>query len=311
MDCFKQTVETLRNVQIYPSKVRIEPNDKTAKAIFNLDGNSYAALLHGAKGSVTEKKNHAKFGKISTPVTISNFDGYSNLTPLTEFERAVLSVCISEFLAGNAYTTPNVIFRALIGKVGESAITPSKNQFKAILNAIDKLMFTKFEADIKQSFEQLKYANGDEIRIKKSSILPACLVDAKINGQLLQDVVCFDRESPIFTLANLKNQIVRYETSLLDVPNQNNTPRIIAVKNYVLRRICEIKLHQMTPTITFDDIFKKCRIDISSRDIKMDARTVVLKLFEHIQYNNFIKSFQLRRSNNGSKLCGILFDFQA
>ena len=311
MHLFEHTTETLKSIQIYPSKVRIEPNDKMARSLFNWDDVSYDALMQGAKGNIVEKKNHRKHGEIKTPIKLGNATGYGNGDPLTEFDRAVLSVCISEFAVGNAYTTPAIIFRALVGKVGEGdeGVRPMKNQAEAIYKSIDKLMFTKFDADATESFEQLKYTNGDEIKIKKSSLLPAYIVDAKINGQELKDIIFFDRESPIFTLSNLKNQIIRYDTSLLDVPNQNNTPRIITVKNYVMRRLCEIKLHKMTPTITFDDVFKKCRMEDTSRDVKLDARNAVIKLFEHLQNKDFIKSFDLKKADSGNKFYGFLLTF--
>lgn len=310
MHLFEHTTETLKSIQIYPSKVRIEPNDKMARSLFNWDDVSYNALMQGAKGSIVEKKNHRKHGEIKTPIKLGNDTGYGNGDPLTEFDRAVLSVCISEFAVGNAYTTPAIIFRALIGKVGEIGIHPMKNQAKAIESSIDKLMFTKFDADATESFEQLKYTNGDEIKIKKSSLLPAYVVDAKINGQELKDIIFFDRESPIFTLANLKNQIVRYDTSLLDVPgNQQNTPRIITVKNYVMRRVCEIKLHKMTPVITFDDIFKKCRMEDASRQSKLDARNVILTFFEHLKAQNFIKSYDIKKADSGNRFYGFSLTF--
>ena len=79
---------------------------------------------------------------------------------------------------------------------------------------------------------------------------------------------------------------------------QKNTPRIITLKKYVMRRICEIKLHkQLYPTITFADVFKKCRMTNAARDAKLDARNNIIKLFEHLQEKNFIKSFELEKRN--------------
>ena len=74
---------------------------------------------------------------------------------------------------------------------------------------------------------------------------------------------------------------------------------VIELKNYVLRRIVEIKKHrQLTPTITFDDLFFKCRLENISRKKKMDARNIVIKFFEHLKKEKFIKDFEVVKRGN-------------
>lgn len=300
--------DALQNVHFKPTRIRVELNDKVTKRYFNFDPETYDFLINrNGKFNIVEKKNHKKHGKVKTPTSICNAEGYSNVKPLTEFDRAVLCAIIAEQLAGNRYTTVNIIFRALVGKVAESGVSPSVNQRDAIRNSVEKLMFTQISADVAKSFEILKYDNGDEIKIKKSAILPACLIDAKINGQVIEDVIFFDRESPLWMIANAKHQIVRYDASLLDVPNMNNTPLIISIKNYVMRRICEIKLHkQLAPTLTFDDIFKKCRIDTASPKVKFDARNIITRFFEHLRSKNFIDDFSVVKLH-GKKFHSVTF----
>lgn len=303
--------DALQNVHFKPTRIRVELNDKVTKRYFNFDPETYDFLINrNGKFNIVEKKNHKKHGKVKTPTSICNAEGYSNVKPLTEFDRAVLCAIIAEQLAGNKYTTVNIIFRALVGKVAESGVSPSVNQRDAIRNSVEKLMFTHFSADVAKSFEILKYDNGDEIKIKKSAILPACLIDAKINGQVIEDVIFFDRESPFWTIANAKHQIIRYDASLLDVPNMNNTPLIISIKNYIIRRICEIKLHkQLAPTLTFDDIFKKCRIDTASPKVKFDARNIITRFFLHLKSKNFIDDFSVVKAKHGKKFHSISFTF--
>ncbi|MBR0288101.1 MAG: hypothetical protein IJQ82_03905 [Selenomonadaceae bacterium] len=124
------------NVQIYPSKTRIEPNDKHNKTFFSLSDDKYMQLVEGKRTrQITEMSSHKKFGEILTPYQIINQAGYINHSPLDQFDRAVLSVCVSEYYAGNHYTTPAIIYRALTGKVNKMTdAMPSKNQLSAILN---------------------------------------------------------------------------------------------------------------------------------------------------------------------------------
>ena len=307
----KKMLNILHSVQIFPSRVRVEPNDKDTKVLFGIKDDSYQQLLDGDSRNIVEKRNHKKHGTIRTPYTLSNSDGFVNKIPLNEFDRAVLSVCISEWLAGNPYTTPAIILRALIGKVGDQNVRPMKNQLNAILASIDKLMFTNFNPDIKDSFKKLHYSDGnDSIKIKKSPVLPACIVDAKINGQLIDNAVFFTLESPLLIISDIKSQILRYDSSLLNVPNQNNTPLVISLKNYVMRRIVEIINHKMTPTITWDNVFQRCRIVDASRDIKSDARKNIIKLFESLLKEDFIKSFEPAKKFPAAKNSyGISFTF--
>lgn len=300
-DSLKNVINDIKNVQIYPSKKRVELNDKATKRFFNLTRESYQKLLESkAKATLIEKKNHKKFGNIKSSFSISNENGFSNFIPLDEHDRAVLSVCVSNWLEGNRYITPAIIYRGLTGKVNDASgnSKPSPVQLKAILQSIDRLMFTAYDPQILDAYEKLEYISGDDkIVIKKSVVLPCYRAEVTINGQT-SDVIYFDRESPFLIQASLKKQMLTYDAELLDVPNQNNSPTIIAAKNYVMRRIQEIILHKMTPTITLADIFKKCRIENASNDIKMGTRKAVVKFFEHLKAKNHIKSFEIIKKRN-------------
>ena len=77
-----------------------------------------------------------------------------------------------------------------------------------------------------------------------------------------------------------------------------------------MRRICEIKLHskQLKPTITFDDIFSKCKVEGANiRKKHQDARNVIFKFFEHLKAQNFISDFQVKKE--GGKFSKITFTF--
>ena len=135
MNFAESVMDTLKNVQVYPSKVRVEINDKTAKSLFDADEAKFNKLMDGATAGVIETKKHKKHGKIITRYNLKNKDGYSDRKPLTELDRDILSACIAEWLAGNKYTTPNIIFRALVGKVGEQGIKPTSAMKELIIEA--------------------------------------------------------------------------------------------------------------------------------------------------------------------------------
>lgn len=279
------------NIQIYPARIRVIPNSKLMKQVCNLSDKAYDRAINGTERSVIEKRNHKKFGKVKTPYKIHN--NGDNTEPLNEFDRAVFNVCNSEFDAGNRDTTPSIIYRSLTGKIGDSDANPSKNQRAAIMTSLLKLMSTLIWIDDEDTNEKLKYAPTDVSR-KWRNILYAGIDEKTVNGQDAT-VIHLYRESPLMTIADARNQIIRYDASLLDVPHQQNTPMNITLKNYVMNRVHEIKLHpkQLAPTLTFDDIFEKARITNASRDTKMNARNAVKTFFDHLQTKGVIKSFEI------------------
>ena len=311
LDSYSRNVLDVLKVQLAPSSICVEPNDAFIKALFRFGDNTFKNALLGKKFGVKQKNKTSKKDAVVSPFSIQNAEGYDDDSPLDEFDRAVLGVIISEYLAGNLYTTVNIIFRALIGKVGDQNVRPMKNQLESIADSVQKLMGTVVDfSGISDSLKEMNYTdkNGNAVVFQSANLLSADILNAKVNGQEMDGVIFFKVISPLFNIADAKSQVIRYPHHLLNVPNQNNTPRIISIKKYVLRRICEIKLHKnLSPTITFDDIFKKCRMLDSPREVKRDARNAVIKFFEHLQEKNFILSFELVQQCN--KFVSIKFSF--
>ena len=281
-----------KNISIYPAKIRVVPIIKLIKNLAEQSAGTYQKILDGASGGVIEKRNHKKFGKIISTYKIANADGYDGTDPFNEFDYAVLSTCISEWKELNRHSTFAIILRSLTGKnhKNDDGII-EKNQREWIVNSVNKLMSTLITVDLTDVNEKFGYSGEKKLT---APILPAKYVTTSLNGQPIDDVIFFTDESPILKIAEARNQIIRYNTSLLDVPNQGNTPRIITLKNYVLRRVHEIMAHKMTPTLTFADIFEKCGIaDDASRGAKFDARKTVEAVFEHLKANGVIETFTL------------------
>ena len=298
-------VLNLLKVQITPSSICVEPNDSIIKAIFSKISSNI---------NVTEKQKTKRKSAVVSNLKVKVAACY--FPQLDEHARDVLGVIISEQLFGNRYTTVNIIHRALIGKPGQGdeSIKPSKDQRNAIVNSVSKLMGTVVDfSGVNDSLKAMKYTDkdGNEIIFKAENLLSAGILDAKVNGQHVDDVIYFKDTCPLFDIANLKDQVIRYPHELLNVPNQNNTPLVISLKKYVMRRICEIKLHskQLTPTITFDDVFQKCKLNSADKKKRQRARDVIIKLFEHLKSQNFISDFDIKK--DGGKFTKISFTFES
>ena len=284
------------NFQVYPITQRIVPNFKLCKVIYNLEQQKYTSMvIDGKQRKVLEKKKHKKFGDIVTVYRISNSEDYDNTDPLNEFDYAVFSVCVSFFDKEYQCITVPIIYRALTGKGNTARVTLDLRE--AILFSLKKLIGTVIEIDESEVNSAFKYADSDHSK-KFSAILPAHLDDKIINGNDAS-VVYFDRESPLMEIAHQRNQLLRYDISLLNAPDIRNTFMNVMLKSYIIRRVVEIKAHkQLKPTLTFNDIFEKCRIKNANRDTKMNARNAIVKFFEYLQIKGFMKSFELTKEVN-------------
>jgi hypothetical protein len=293
------------NVQVYPTKRRLVPNFKLCKVIINLSEEQYGRMVvDGKSRKILEKKKYKRYGEVVTVYKISLADGYDNTDPLTEFDYAVLSVCISNFAEGNVHITPAIIYRGLTGKSNTARM--QLDQCAAILNSLRKLMGTIIEIDETETNAAFHYGENRN-PITCSSILPAYFVERTINGQDAT-VIYFDRESPLLTIARDRKQLLSYDVTLLDVPGQKNTTMNIMLKNHVMRRIMEIEAHrQLAPTLTFPDIFEKCRIANAHLEIKRRAREVIVTFLEHLQSKGVIKSFKVTKNGNAFHAINIVF----
>ena len=286
------------NIQVYPSKKRVVPNCKLAKVINNLTDPQFDKMMDGNKRGVVEMKNHKKHGKIVTYYKLVNSDNPDDTDPLTEFDRAVLSVCISEWEFGNRHTTPAIIFRGLTGKIsagGNGKLYP--DQRAAILSSVKKMMGLILEIDLTETNKKLKYNEGKEQKITEA-ILPCKYITTTINGQITDDTIYFLDESPIMKIARDRKQLITFDNYLLNVPHQQNTQMNITIKNYVMVRLQEIKLHKLTPIITFEDVFKKCRIENAHGEIKRRARETIIAFIKHMKSKLEITNFEVTKQQN-------------
>ena len=308
----------IEQVQIFPTRQRITLNDKATKLLFNLSPEWFSKMINdGKKQGVVEKRNHKKHGKIKSAFSLSNSEGYTQILPLDEYDRAIYDVFISEFENGNRVLTLPMVQRGLAGKIGKNGDSYGFNVYKdqrtAILESIGKLRHTDYNADILDAYQKLGYIDKDEVnegeeKIKKAPVLATKQTEKIINGQKTDIFYILD-EPPLLINAKRKKQILTYDAELLDVPNQQNTPLIIMLKNYSLRRVLESIKHpkQLKPILTLDDIFKKCRITDTPNVIKLRARKYLEEFFKHLQSKGVIKSFEFVKK--GNKFHAVEFTF--
>ena len=271
----------------------ISCNDKLTKILFSLSANEYFDILqNGISVTVTEIVSRGK--KIQTHFKL-NGGGFATLKrPFDEYDRAIFDICNSARESGFIGITRDSIFRALIG--GKSNQYPRLNQATSIIESVKRLM-TNIEIDFSQTRDKIsKYSEVPAQII--SPILPCRILhNVLVNGRLTS-IIKFTDDSPLMTIARVKKQLITFPAALRDIPNQNNTILVIMIKSYIIRRVLEIILHKMTPTITFEDLFNHCLLSNATKKQKQDAREISLSVLTKLKSEGFIKEFELTKKAN-------------
>lgn len=287
----------MKNVQVCPTRKIVIPNDRIVKNLFSLTNAEYRqVMVDRVDFAITEIQKHRRHGKICSVLKLMHDNYRAMPDPLDQFDLDVANVCISEWEAGNRYVTYSMIYRSLTGKIGESDATPSKDQLAKIKHSLKKLMSVRVSINLEQICEKLGYNNGKAIKFN-DKIIPARFVDYTINGQKT-GVIELTAESPLLKTVKVKNnQIISYDMALLNIPNQKNTPLNIELKHYALRRIIEIITHhnKMSHTITFADVFDKCKITDADNKKKHRVRKFLLSVFEHLVNCGVLTAYQMTK----------------
>ena len=286
-----------KSVRIIPTKMLVMPNDKLTKELFTLPPEKYINVLENG-GLIIEKKL-PKIGEILPPYWLEFVDNYNDKSPLTMFAKAVFTACVSEWVANNKYTTDGIIFRHITGKPRGSNAQPTPAIRDLILFCIRKMMCTVLRVDMTEVCKQLNYNNGVPL-ILNSPILPCKYVEEVINGQKSRTVIYFLDESPLLTIARVKNnQLLSFEPRLLNILNQANSSKNISVRHCVIQRVLECIVHkEMKRKIKFNYIFEVCGLINVDAKKKCEVIQEVIDIFECLQSGGDIQSFIVKRDGD-------------
>ena len=214
----------VKSIQLYPSKQFIFAGDKMTKNIFDLTKTSTN------RGVLEDKRTG-----ITTPLKIKFAEEFKEKKNLTVFDETICNACLSEQFKGNEYTTLAIIHRA----IGGSDTKFHDADKERILDSIRKLAATWISFDMTAICEKFGYNNGKAYKYS-GSLLPSEIITATINGKTDTATIHFLRESPLFTVAEMKGQVLTCDKDLLKIPSMNNSENVTTLKGYLLKRILQI-----------------------------------------------------------------------
>lgn len=219
-------------------------------------------LLNGLIGDgpndlIVSKKKAAKEIVVACSITYEGDDiQLKGRYPYTEYDQAVYNAIVSLFVEGDPghSMTPDMICRTMNGLRGSEK--PSREQVEKVIASIDKMRFTRAVIDC-----------SEEIKKWKATINDAQIDGGKIDTFLLnatkltltaggKNITSYKLEqTPIlYKHAEITSQILSCPIYLLDTRaiGSSNT-RLISIRNYLLRRILEMRSNKMlTREITLE-----------------------------------------------------------
>ncbi len=276
VDTHTTQLNSVENVTIkLPTKV-VAPNDKITKKIFSVD----SASLNRGRIQVIE-------GRTKLPVLVDFMtEDFEKIEPYT---REVAMACFNIFEHGNIYATTEQIYRVMTGDIKARLSAKAEQR---ILESLQRLIVSPIRLDI-SNLRTLKYQTTKSELI--GTLLPAQFVtNVIVNGSTAKTVVKFLAESPIVTVAKIKNnQLLTYDLANVAVGGSNSAERI-ALRNYTLRRIEECRLHvQLKNVVTFDDLFRKNHLLDRRKEEKLRYRKYLKACFDEWKATDVIADYQI------------------
>ena len=291
------------NVQIRQRLTKaIVPVDKLSQRLFELSPEEFIDMVkHGVRSGCLEGQDKAGKDVVTWFQLEEAADYVGNGKPFTAFQREVLFAVISAYEQGLRTISISMTLDTLTG--GKEKRNVHIEQYEAIKAAFEKLGGTSIKVDLKPLLEA--YPKYRKRRIDSaflySPILPCKVIDARINGQMTLAIELLS-ESPIMTVAKMKRQILTYDLAPLALPNQHATPRVIVIKNYLLRRIEEIKQGRFkSNSILLETLYRNCDLSRADKWQKQDARKVITETLESFKREGVIKNFEWKKQFGGFK----------
>lgn len=267
------------------------PCDKLSNHIWNYPADEYAEIIENrdqcgcVEGTVKKKK-------IVTSYWLELVGEYQSLIPPNAFDREVFFHAVSAFEQGTKVITIRTALHSLTAGNQERV---RNDQYEALKAAFDKLGFTRIKINLAPLLKAYpKYRNGCDRAELVGCLLPLQYYEtAEVNGQKTL-VIELLGESPLMTVAKLKRQILTYDATPLNIPNQNNTPQVITVKNYLLRRIKLVE-RGLSPIILFKTLYENCGLADATDSIKQNVRKEIVDILKSFKTDGVIKNFELER----------------
>lgn len=164
----------------------------------------------------------------------------------------------------------------------KKSLTPAKYKDEfGWLREVDSLALCNAQMNLSKSFENHR---------KNAKHFGKPRFKSKINGQKTT-VVKIYAESPLMEIAEIKNQILRINTELLNIPF-NRSPRAIKIEGYIVSWVETIVRHKnMNSNIKPDNIYEYAEVNEADRSAKRNVRNAVEATLNYLKEKGRISNW--------------------
>lgn len=245
----------------------IYPNDKTANSLQKLS-------IDGEVQSLIEIKDAKSY------ITL-DFDNAARFTDLdkkniqfSEFDQQIQEAVVSLRLAGNECISDYMIYKTLTQSAGHTtppkwaqSIQESMHKFSSVYITVRFDEIIKYYPDLRNMNSGEEFA--DQSGIVKTKLLMFSEIQRKTKNGSKVFVYKILEDPILYTLANMKRQVGSIPIKALENEKLKNTPENTVLKNYLLKRIDQMKHGKLSNDILFETIYKK-----TNRQTKKEQRTI-------------------------------------
>lgn len=291
-----------------PPEKHIIPNNKLANTIttakgFNLFDINGADLIVSGRGK-PEITTRCMLTYEGDNITLSGRQ------PFTEYDRNVADAVTSLYeYGGSNIVTAATVYRAMVNMTDTE--TPSPQQIGAVTRSLDKMRFTRVRIDCTEELKQRKVSlNGQQITggLVDTYLLAMEAIEVTVGGQRVKAYKVI--KTPIlYEYSQLTGQVYTTPSKLLAVPDQSNTEQRIAIKSYLLRRICAMK--GPTPQsnrIKFDKLYEAIGIDNPEKQERKRIKDYITAVLAYWEKEKLIKGFEFVKNGREYAAVDILFE---
>ena len=245
--------------------------DKLSAAPF---GEVFATPFNSEKTLIT-------YAKLDYSSPDLEFDG-----SFDEIDKLILNAIYSFYRAGNVLFTSRNILQHVFGNVTDHFKIASE-LVEIIEQHLDKLKYMRFSMDLKDKFgnDATISLNGEKYRpiALEEDLLDLSVLKMKSsrNNKILK-VYRINRISAVFKYAEKLRQITSWKTEYMKVPVRKTIQNAILC-SYLLTKISLVKNannNYRNNGILFQTIFEDLKLDISTRDKKMNIRETIKQMFD-------------------------------
>lgn len=283
---------------IFPRKY-IMPNNKLANEMPNIS-KDYNAIY-----DLEVNKRKKAYTTVSLNYNDENIKIHEKDKRFTAYDRSVHNAVCSIYEAGNTTFTADQVYRAMNGYDDSQYVSPQA--IGAVTKSLDKSRSILVKIDYTN--EAKAYKKDVEQFVMEDYILSAKKITLKAGGK---EVIGYKLNSKpiLYQYAQLTNQVITVPSKLLNTKDViKSTPEVIVIREYLIKRIEEMKnpSNKMGNKILFESIYNI--IDQPDPDKKKakKVRDIVKTLLTKFKTEKYIKDFEFYKEGRSFKGVEIIY----